>query len=144
MSPFYCLHLTNDQRLSPRAASGLVTCTRRSRSNTPLQALTLLNDEAFYEFAQGLATRILREGPEEDRARIEYAFRLCLARRPTTAESSRLGQYLAWEREDLAHKPGEARSLLALEPGVEDVPELAAWTLLSSLLLNLDEMITRE
>ncbi len=55
------------------------TCTRRNRSNTPLQALTLLNDQASLEFAQGLAVRILREAPPGDEGRVRFAFRLCLA-----------------------------------------------------------------
>src|SRR5262249_27744179 len=60
------------------APESTTSCTRRNRSNTPLQALTLLNDQAFYEFAQGLAARVLREGPADDARRLPYPFRLSL------------------------------------------------------------------
>ncbi len=124
--------------------NGITTCTRRSRSISPLQALTLLNDEAFYEFAQGLAYRVLREGPDQDAERIDYTFRVCLSRLPSAEESTQLKRFLDHQRNDLEQRPGEAESLLSLESGDEDPQELAAWTLLSSVLLNLDEFITRE
>ena len=76
------------------APDSTTTCTRRLRSNTPLQALTLLNDQAFYESAQGMAARILQEAPASDSARLGYAFRLCLARQPQPIEQARLEQYL--------------------------------------------------
>src|SRR5207245_6001439 len=76
------------------APDGTSSCTRRIRSNTPLQALTLLNDMAFLELARGLAARMLREGPSEDAARVAWAFRLCLGRQPTTMEAQRLETYL--------------------------------------------------
>ena len=63
------------------APDSTTTCTRRNRSNTPLQALTLLNDTGFYEYAQGLATRVLKEAKGADRDRLKYAFRLCLCGR---------------------------------------------------------------
>ena len=124
--------------------NGITTCTRRSRSTSPLQALTLLNDEAFYEFAQGLARRVLREGPDQDAERIDYTFRVCLSRPPSAEESTQLKRFLDHQRHDLARRPREAQSLLSLESEDEDPQELAAWTLLSSVLLNLDELITRE
>ena len=103
------------------------TCTRRLRSNTPLQALTLLNDEAFYECAQGLAHRVLSENLRSDGERIDYAFRLCLARGPSAAERQRLNEILALELQ----RDGKAN---AFEP----------WTTVARVLLNLDETITRE
>src|SRR6185369_5408393 len=72
------------------APDAFSTCTRRLRSNTPLQALTLLNDAAFIEFAQALAKRVLTEGPRSDPERIDFAFRLCLARKPSNTEQKRL------------------------------------------------------
>ncbi|MFZ9747893.1 MAG: PSD1 and planctomycete cytochrome C domain-containing protein, partial [Opitutaceae bacterium] len=73
------------------AADGFSSCTRRLRSNTPLQALTLLNDQQFYEFAEGLAERVLRERPGAPLAeQLEHAFRLSTARRPSAAERERL------------------------------------------------------
>ena len=106
------------------SADGFSTCTRRLRSNTPLQALTLLNDEAFHEFAQALAARILKEGPKTDPARIQHAFRLCLSRPPTSDERARLMTLLKRE-----HAGGD---------------ESTSWTTVSRVLLNLDETISRE
>ena len=73
-------------------------CTRRNRSNTPLQALTLLNDQAFFECAQGLAKRILKEGGTDDDDRLAYGFRLCTARLPNARERRSAGP-IAGERE---------------------------------------------
>ena len=99
-------------------------CTRRMRSNTPLQALTLLNDSASIEFAEALAARILRDGPSADADRLATAFRLVLARRPSEGELRRLSGLLE-----------EAR---------KDDPEPRAWITVARVLLNLDEFITRE
>ncbi|HEX5273217.1 MAG TPA: DUF1549 and DUF1553 domain-containing protein, partial [Gemmataceae bacterium] len=103
---------------APDASSA---CTRRNRSNTPLQALTLLNDQGQYEFARALAARVLREGGADDAARLRYAFRLCLARAPKSREQRRLAEVLAREGNG---------------------PE--AWVTVARVLLNLDEFITRE
>jgi mono/diheme cytochrome c family protein len=106
------------------SADGFSTCTRRLRSNTPLQALTLLNDEAYHEFAQALAARIIKEGPKGDPARIDHAFRLCLSRPPSKAEKQRLLELLNKE--------------------LASADESTAWAGVSRVLLNLDETITRE
>jgi mono/diheme cytochrome c family protein len=103
------------------APDASTACTRRNRSNTPLQALTLLNDQGQYEFAQALAARVLREGGADDGARLRYAFRLCLARAPKERERQRLAELLAREGK-----------------GAE------AWVTVARVLLNLDEFITRE
>ena len=71
------------------------TCTRRNRSNTPLQALTLLNDQAYFEFAQALAARVLNEAKPDDAERLRHAFRLCLSRSPSAKEEARLLRLLA-------------------------------------------------
>jgi hypothetical protein len=121
------------------------TCTRRNRSNTPLQALTLLNDRAFYEFAQSLALRILRDGPGSDGERLEYAFRLCLARTPSAKEQQRLSSLLSRLQESLASDPVEAKRIApAALPERVSPGQAAAWTLVGRVLLNLDEFITRE
>jgi hypothetical protein len=99
-------------------------CTRRMRSNTPLQALTLLNDSASIEFAEALGTRVLREGPPGDPSRLIFAFRLALSRPPSERELQRLTELLE-----------EAR---------KSDPEPQAWTTVARVLLNLDEFITRE
>ncbi len=122
------------------------SCTRRVRSNTPLQALTLLNDQAFLELAQGLAARVLAEGPSDDRGRIRYAFRLCLAREPASTEAARLEQYYRQQLDEYRAAPAEAQVLLgsSASKGPQATSERAAWTALARVLLNLDEFITRE
>jgi mono/diheme cytochrome c family protein len=110
------------------------TCTRRNRSNTPLQALTLLNDQAFYEFAQALARRVLAEAQPDEESRLRLAFHLCLARSPSPLEESRLGQLLT---------SAEAAQDVSPPAGV-DARAFAAWTTVARVLLNLDEFITRE
>jgi mono/diheme cytochrome c family protein len=133
------------------APDGTSSCTRRIRSNTPLQALTLLNDMAFLELARGLAARSLRDGPAEDRARIAWMFRLCLGRQPTAAEASRLEAYLEQQRVGFAASPKDAQALLlagtpkgTAVPPDADVVRWATWTAYARVLLNLDEFITRE
>jgi len=122
------------------------TCTRRSRSNTPLQALTLLNDAGHYEFAQALAKRVLAEGPKPDRDRLKFAFRLCLARTPSDRELQRLEAFLAAQQEELASSPEEARKLANGEKAESESVQVerAAWVMTARVLLNLDEFITRE
>jgi hypothetical protein len=107
------------------APDAATACTRRNRSNTPLQALTLLNDQGQYEFAQALAARVLRDGGADDGERLCYAFRLCLARRPTEREQQRLTELL-------------------LQQAREGAAPAEAWTSVARVLLNLDEFITRE
>ncbi len=123
-----------------------VTCTRRVRSNTPLQALTLANDLQFVEFAQRLAERILDGRIRSDtEARARFAFELCLARAPRAAEYERL---LAFVREQHAsfEADGEAaRQFVGAEPARgADLVERATWIAVARVLLNLDEFITRE
>lgn len=122
------------------APDGYSTCTRRIRSNTPLQALALLNDTAYFEFAEGLAARVLKEVPANDSARLEHAFRLCLARKPSVTESARVAELLKGEL--AAVTDAEAKSAKA-PTGVEP-KQFAAWTTVARVLLNLDETITRE
>jgi hypothetical protein len=107
------------------------TCTRRTRSNTPLQALTLLNDEGFVELAHGLAERVLREAPPQDTERLRLAFRLCLARSPAPAELERLARLLDQERSEIVAGNAAERDQLA-------------YTAVARVLMNLDEFITRE
>ena len=127
------------------APDSTTSCSKRNRSNTPLQALTLLNDEAFYEFAQGLAARVLREAPSDRSERIAYAFRLGLCRPPKPREQERLEDLLIGQRQDFEKNPREAEAALSLElPPKTDPVEMAAWTAVSRVLLNLDEFITRE
>jgi len=124
------------------APDSFSTCTRRIRSNTPLQALTLLNDGAYYEFARALAERTLRECGKNDSERLEYAFRLCVARAPTSKEAERLNQVLGAELNELREHPDEIKSQKV--PDGLDAAQFAAWTTVSRVMLNLDETITRE
>jgi hypothetical protein len=122
-----------------------LACVRRERSNTPLQALTLLNDTVFVECAQALGHRIVTEtfGPTPERVR--HAFRLCLARDPSPAELDRLTQLFEELLQACQSNPEEAANLLgATKPDGMDVPEAAAWVALARTLLNLDEFVTRE
>jgi Protein of unknown function (DUF1553) len=111
-------------------------CTRRLRSNTPLQALTLLNDQQFYEFAQGLAARLIREGPNSDSNRLEFAFRLCTARAPKADEKLTLQHLLD---QQLASSESSGGAPTDIDPNV-----FGAWMTVARVLLNLDETITRE
>jgi hypothetical protein len=113
-------------------------CTvRRTRTNTPLQALTTLNDAAFFEAAQALARRVMKDGGTTDRDRIDYAFRLCTARRANPAEIEKLTQWIAAERAHFSAATDDARKLAG------DADQ-AAWTMLANVLLNLDETLTNE
>jgi hypothetical protein len=121
-----------------------VACTRRSRSNTPLQALNLLNDVVFLEAAQGLATRILTESKGPVGQRLDFAFETCLARHPKESEKERLARYFDQQLGLLKKDTKVASSLLPLAPEGVDPVEAAAWVGVSRVLLNLDEFITRE
>jgi hypothetical protein len=121
------------------------TCTRRSRSNTPLQALTLANDQSFLEMAQATALRILRESPQYDNGRVRHAFHVALSRDPKPAEEKALEQFLHSQRKRFAADAIAAKQAApdSLPPGVK-LSEAAAWTAVARVLMNLDEFITRE
>lgn len=121
------------------APSREVCTARRVRSDTPLQALTALNDPAFFEAAQAMAKRILREGGDPDAARATYGFRLATSRKPTATELDSLLSAYAKDREYFEHHKQEAAAV----SGQSD-PELAAWTMFSNVVLNLDETLTKE
>ena len=127
------------------APNANVTCTRRARSNTPTQALTLANDHAFVELAQGLAARVMREAPDDIAGRVEYVFRLCMGRQPNNRETERLAQFLREQLRQFAASPDDA-DLLAPEGRLNNATaaDAAALTALSRVLMNLDEFITRE
>jgi hypothetical protein len=119
------------------APNGDFACVRRSRSNTPLQALTALNEPVFVECAQALGAKALAEGGSSDAERVAYAFRRCVARRPTAEESAELLALLQKEKERFA-KPG------AKLPAGVATADAAAWTVVARVLLNLDETVTKE
>lgn len=133
------------------APNGEMSCVRRARSNTPLQALTTLNEPLFVESAQALAARTLTEGGVTDRARVGYAFRLCTGRTPSAAEADVLLKLLAKEDGRLADGWLSAGDLAGVNaqpatalPAGATPRQLADWTVVARVLLNLDETITKE
>jgi hypothetical protein len=121
------------------------TCTRRSRSNTPLQALTLANDASFMELARAFSDRILREASGYDEARLTYAFELALARSPSARERETLLAYVAAQHAYFTSDDEAAKSIASSSrPQTADAATSAAWTTLARVLLNVDEFITRE
>jgi hypothetical protein len=120
----------------------------RSRTNTPLQALSLLNEVTFVESARRLAERILTEGGTSNSDRMTYGFRLVTARKPSPDELQILQDGLNADLARFTAKKADAESLLAFgdtkSSAVINKAELAAWTLTANVLLNLDEVVTRE
>jgi hypothetical protein len=124
-------------------------CTsRRALTNTPLQALTLLNDPTFVEAARALAQRTLLEGGADQNARLGYAFRLATARYPSRRERGVLQELLRRQLTAYAQDTRQAARLLAVGESPRDrrlnQVELAAWTTVASVILNLDETITKQ
>ncbi len=129
------------------APAGDFSCTRRVKSNTPLQALTTLNDVTFMEAAQALALRVWKEGGATDQAKIAYAFQLCTGRKPDGVEATELTKLLQSHRADFKGKTASAVYVTAMDlnsiPDGVDLHELAPWTMVARVLLNLDETITK-
>jgi hypothetical protein len=127
------------------APSREVCTVRRPRTNTPLQALVTMNDPAFVEAAQALARRMVREGGSTAADRAARGFRLVLARQPTPAEIDRLVGLHAEAQADFAKAPDDATKMATdpLGPVPSDFPadvaDLAAWTVVANVILNLDE-----
>ncbi len=119
----------------------------RFQSNSPQQALTLLNDPSFVEAARGFALRVIREKPENDADRIRHAIKLALAREMKAGELESLTKFLTTQREAYKTKPDDAKAFLKIglsDPGAgQDPAELAAWAQLCRVILNLHETITR-
>ena len=131
-------------------ATSRMTCVvKRSRSNTPLQALVLLNDPVYTEAALGFARRIVTERPEAGFAgRLTHAFRIALAREPTAAEVAVLRRLIETERQRLLAEPERAAEVLKSQPMItlaQDVSavEVVAWYAVAAAILNLDETITK-
>ena len=120
------------------------TNTRRNRSNTPLQALTLLNDQTQTEFSRALAKAILNQGGVTRSDRIRYVFERCLTRLPEPREEDRLRSFLARMIDDFRTHPEAIQDVIGEDPEGGDKPLLAAWTAASRVLLNLDEFVTRQ
>jgi len=134
------------------APNGDAACVRRSRSNTPLQALTMLNEPLMMQCARALAQKAVQEPSRSDEERLATVFRKCVARRPSSQESqvlldmlhknnehfSQLEPEKSWElaADDPAHPP-------ELPPDVTPA-QVASWTAVTRILLNLDETISKE
>jgi mono/diheme cytochrome c family protein len=120
----------------------------RPRTNTPLQALVLMNDPTFVEAGRALAQRALREGGLDSQGKLRYLFRLGTSRYPTPAELHILSEVHGQQEANYRRRPRDAAALVRVGelpvPPDLDVRDLAAWTATASLVLNLDETITRE
>jgi hypothetical protein len=125
------------------------TCqVKRSRTNTPLQALALLNETTFVEAAQALAKRMLAEGGDEPAGRIARGFRLAIGRAPTAAELATLAAGFEADQAAFAADAAAADAFagFGLVPPPEGVPaaEFAAYALAANVIINLDEFVMRE
>jgi asparagine synthetase B (glutamine-hydrolysing) len=126
------------------------SCVRRTRSNTPLQALTTLNEPTFNQAARWLAWRTLNAAPS-DPVRATWAFRQCVSRAPSPQETAVLLKLLTTAREEYAAKPKDAAQFAFADPKNPaplppntSVADLAAWSTVTRAILNLDETITKE
>jgi hypothetical protein len=123
-------------------------CTlRRVRTNTPLQAFVTLNDPVYVEIAQALARRIVKEGGTTPEARARYGLSLCLCRPPSTEQVQQVLKLYQNERERYHADAKAAVALVTdqlgrLPPGVE-ADDLAAWTVVANVLLNMDGVLTK-
>jgi hypothetical protein len=121
---------------------------RRAHTNTPLQALTLLNDPTFVEAARALAQRALVEGGRDEKSRLAHAFRLATARKPSGKEMGVLRALLKGRRNWFRKNQAAAMTFLSVGESPRDArldaAELAAWTTVASVILNLDETITKQ
>jgi hypothetical protein len=124
------------------------SCPRRNRSNTPIQALTTLNEKTFVEASQALGLRVMKEGGADNPSRARYAFRLCTGRYPSEFELKKLLRF--WDEQ---FRFFEDRSAAALQVAISNptnlppdvnVHKAAAWAMVSRAILNLDETVTRE
>jgi hypothetical protein len=131
--------------------NGDSSCVRRARSDTPLQALTMLNETLSMETARALAWKTMREGGATDEQRVTYAFRRCVSRRPDAKEEATLEALLKKEETRYADGKRNPWELAAEDPaqppalpnGVTPA-QAAAWTVVSRVMLNLDETITKQ
>ena len=124
-------------------------CTQRSRSNTPLQSLTLANDAALFEICQGFASRIMKEIPGNDASshqrRIRRAFVLCFSRQPSDAELKKVYSFQKLQVKRFNKNPEAAKAIAPSKiPAGYDNAAAASWTAVTRALMNTDEFITRE
>ncbi len=119
----------------------------RPRTSTPLQSLVLMNDPVYVEAARAFAVRIQKEGGADDTAKLSYAWRLALARTPTSVERAIMEKTLAKQRELFTAEKASAESLLKVgdykNPEGANSIELATWTAVANVILNLNETISQ-
>lgn len=126
-------------------ATSRESCTvRRIRTNTPLQALTLLNDTVYLTSAKALATKMLSAGGKTPTEKIEFGFRSIMVRRPSEPEVNRLKKLLDLEQGKFAAEPDQAAKLLGDKNPSPKLAEPAAYTVVAQVMFNLDEAITKE
>ena len=126
---------------------GVTACTRRERSNVPVQALTLLNDPTFVEAAQALAAKLVTaDTTVPDAERIRRLYRTCLSRPPSDVETKLLQTLVTQQRRTFTQHPQQAVLATGGLPMTtdRDAIELACWIVASRVIMNLDEFITRE
>ena len=125
-----------------------ICAVRRARTNTPIQALAMMNEPGFIEAGRQLAERVLRETAADPDARLSLAFRLVLARSPSESELKLLRQELQFFQERYAAQPEIAAALLKVGESPVDAKlppsELAAYAAIANTILNLDEAVTKE
>jgi hypothetical protein len=128
--------------------TGETSCPRRVRSDTPLQALTTLNEKTFTEAAQAMALRVIKESGPDRRARAAFAFELCTCRKPQAGELHRLLGF--WDEQFRYFENHTAAAVKVAVPDLKEMPDdvnlhkVAAWAMVSRAILNLDETITKE
>ena len=131
------------------APKGDAACVRREQSNTPLQALVLLNEPQFVASARALAARVLQEAGPTDQERLRYAHRLCTSREPTSDEQAVLKELLQQQRRRIASGELDLAGLVGTEPNSvprqtsQSAEDIAPWVVVARALLNLDETITK-
>jgi hypothetical protein len=122
-------------------------CTRRQRTDTPLQALVTMNDPQWVEASRALAERLIRQGGKQPEQRIQYLSELVLSHDPSPQMASVLQQSLNQMEKHYATDPTAAHDLVAVGEKPRDAaippPELAAWTMVVSEVLNLDEALNK-
>ncbi len=128
--------------------TGDTSCPRRVRSDTPLQALTTLNEKTFVEAGQAMALRVFKEGGADKQSRASFAFELCTGRKPTVSELAKLTKF--WDEQYDYFENHSSSAVKVAVPDLEKMPEdvnlhkVAAWAMVSRTILNLDETITKE
>ena len=129
------------------APDSFVCTVKRIPTNTPLQALVTMNDPVYVECCQALARKVVAEGGAAAKDRAIYAFRRCLARPPSESELKKIVSLFEESKKRYAADPKRAAALatepLGAAPQGADLPELAAWTVVGNVLINLDEMFLK-